>query len=193
MNPIQSHKTGFSQNGLLNQAARQASAQPLASGSPAMVPNGFRWAKRDLPLLWHAPGFDSALLTEVMNEWTEASQGKVQFEAAYRVDSAKLSFEWIDHTVIGRDYEVGHTNRRVQDGQIILANISMIRSPAIDRHLSPAQQNQRLRTTLLHEIGHAIGVEHSSNPIDVMYYRGWQNEHLSVNDAQRVRLMYASY
>lgn len=150
------------------------------------------WEKRNLPLLWNAPDFDNALLESVMHEWVEASGHKISFEHAQRSSEALLCFEWIDQTVMGRDYEVGHTNRRVHDNRITYANISMLRSPAIDRHLTPVQKRQRLRTTLLHELGHALGIEHSNNPEDVMYYRGWQNPHLTSNDAQRIRLLYAS-
>jgi predicted Zn-dependent protease len=165
--------------------ALMASAGFIASQSQE-----FRWAKADLPLLWNAPDFESALLEEVMAEWSEASQGKIAFEAAHYAQSARLHFEWIDRTTLGRDYEVGHTNRQVQGGQILQAQISMIRNPAIDRHLSIGQQKQRFRTTLLHEIGHALGVEHSNSPTDVMYYQGWRNEHLSKNDTQRLLFLY---
>lgn len=151
-----------------------------------------RWAKRDLPLLWVAEDFDTALLESVMSEWCEASGHKISFENAHRNSEAALYLEWVDQAVIGRDYEVGHTNRRIQENRITYAHISLLRNPAIDRHLSPLQKRQRLRTTLLHEIGHALGVEHSNNSEDVMYYRGWKNEHLSHFDAQRIRLLYAS-
>jgi predicted Zn-dependent protease len=186
MNPL--YPSRIPQSPMFSNPVPQAGTQgPLIATDQSL-----RWAKRDLPLLWSAEDFDTPLLESVMAEWSEASGHKIGFEPAQRSSDATLYLEWIDQAVIGRDYEVGHTNRRVQENRIAYAQISLLRNPAIDRHLSPIQKRQRLRTTLLHEIGHALGVEHSNNPEDVMYYRGWQNEHLSTYDAQRIRLLYAS-
>jgi predicted Zn-dependent protease len=188
LRPNISSSPSFSQPPLRVPKPQEAASSLNDLASPA-----FRWAKTDLPILWFAaPGFDRDFLEKAMAEWESASQGKLRFEAAKRTQDARLHFEWIDQSVIGRDYEVGHTNRRVEGGRILSAEISMMRHPIIDRHLSETQQKQRFYTTLLHELGHALGVEHSNNPEDVMYYRGWQNEHLSVQDIQRVCLLYAT-
>ena len=77
-------------------------------------------------------------------------------------------------------------------GLIVSATITLIETPRIDAQLDAGQQQDRLLATLLHELGHALGLEHSPNPDDVMHHRGWRHTRLSENDRSRLRRLYAS-
>lgn len=127
----------------------------------------------------------------VMRQWEAASQGLVRFQLVeFTAEPANILIAWSSETVLGRDFEVGHTNRAVSGKQITQATITLILGPIIDRHLSPKRQRQRLYATILHEAGHALGLEHSENKQDVMYYRGWQRPSLSPGDIQRIQQHY---
>jgi predicted Zn-dependent protease len=75
----------------------------------------------------------------------------------------------------------------------VASQISLIENPVIDQHLSREQQVWRLRSTLLHELGHALGLEHSLCPEHVMYFRGWRNTYLSSGDALAIQKLYPSF
>jgi hypothetical protein len=159
-----------------------------------------RWALSDMPLQISIapnptfPGLEAELM-RAARQWEVASQGLIRFREAGlpqdQHENAHIRILWSNQTTLGRDYEVGHTLRTVQGKRITHAEIILIQVPLIDRHLNPAQQHQRLLTTMLHEMGHALGLEHSELKTDVMYYRGWQNAILSANDIQRLQALYA--
>lgn len=168
-----------------------------------------RWALDQCPLkVWIEPYPESAQSPEdlaantqalfaAMRQWEAATQGAIRFvllPAAPGLQSsasgADMILTWDAQTTLGRDYEVGHTHRQVKGKRLTQATITLITQPLIDGHLNPQQRKQRLYTTVLHETGHALGLEHSDNHRDVMHYRGWQRSYLSENDIQRIRRLY---
>ncbi|MBX2861162.1 MAG: matrixin family metalloprotease [Vampirovibrio sp.] len=131
-----------------------------------------------------------AYIFSVFREWEFASGGLIRLVNAVEV-KADIQVVWAQEAVLGREFEVGHTDRKVSgNGCITQATITLLCSPAIDGSLSAPQQLKRLRATLLHEMGHALGLEHSSNTQDVMHYRGWQNAFLTEGDIQRLKALY---
>lgn len=131
---------------------------------------------------------------QTLRQWEMATQGKLQLVRSL-ADQEDIKIIWRDEPVKGRTFEVGHTDRRVHSYgpgyQIIThATISLLTAPVIDGYLSPRQRYSRLRTTLLHEMGHALGLEHSHSKRDVMHHRGWRNLSLSQGDIDRIQALY---
>lgn len=160
-----------------------------------------RWALEQFPLSVHIepyPNADNMGLTPqeifaVLRQWEAAYPGVLRFQRVENEQaSAHISINWSHDTTLGRDYEVGHTNRTVKNKRITGAEITLIVNPLIDRHIGPQQQRQRLMATILHEVGHALGLEHSENRQDVMYYRGWKHGYLSIGDIQRMKTLYST-
>lgn len=153
-----------------------------------------RWPLGKIPLgvfIEAAPDTDFDFLP-IMRQWEAASQGMIRFCPVLSAHEADIVFVWSDETVCGRDYEVGHANRTVQGRRITRVVITLIREPLIDAHLSPSRRKERLVATILHETGHALGLEHSDRKEDVMHHRGWQRTVLSENDVRRIQLLYRS-
>jgi predicted Zn-dependent protease len=163
-----------------------------------------RWALDRMPLSvyitpspdWLAGERDkrTQLLFTVMRQWEAASGGLIRFRLVnsqpFDPGQADIRIVWADETTLGRDFEVGHAERDVRGAMIQRVTITLIQKPKIDAHLSPVKQQQRLQATILHETGHALGLEHSEQTRDVMYYRGWQQRYLSDNDSRRLQALY---
>jgi hypothetical protein len=153
--------------------------------------------------LFHQGAQLNAILKSVLDEWHRASLGQIQFRPLQNTtDKPQIVIEWSQEPVKGRVFEVGHTRRILKPAlpegfkagrstqYIESVQITLLTHPVIDDYLTLNQQCHRLRTTLLHEIGHALGLEHSPNPVAVMHHRGWQNPTLSLHDAQALQAIY---
>lgn len=144
--------------------------------------------------VWLSPPPDAtwtALVQRAFVEWQAASGTLIGFEWTVRPEQAHIQIKWNDTPVRGRQYEVGHTQRDVVPPHWIRqAQITLLTAPLIDQHLGERQRKDRLYTTVLHEVGHALGLEHTHSKRDVMHHRGWQNKHLSTNDIQRLHQLY---
>jgi hypothetical protein len=159
-----------------------------------------RWPLEQMPLkVWLPPSGDKTLpgphvLFAALRQWEMATDGLIRFQLmdlnTESIEQAHIEFGWCRETTRGRDYEVGHANREMQGSRIRRVSITLIQEPLIDGHLSPTQRQSRLLATVLHEVGHALGLEHSESSQDVMFYRGWRREQLSHNDSRRIRELY---
>jgi predicted Zn-dependent protease len=144
------------------------------------------------------------LLDQALLEWERASLGRLSFVNVKGTNPettpSHIAITWSEEPVKGRNFEVGHTQRVVQTALSGLfqknppwiqhAHITLLKAPIIDQYLNATQQEDRLKTTFLHEIGHALGLEHSTNPGDVMHHRGWKNQCLSYQDAENIQALY---
>jgi predicted Zn-dependent protease len=139
------------------------------------------------------PGLEQALFI-AMRQWEVASLGLIRFKPPSLLpadrDAADILVSWSNETTLGRDHEVGHAKRTVHGKRILHVDITLIAQPLIDGHLSADRRKARLMATILHETGHALGLEHSDQAADVMHYRGWQRPYLSDNDIHRIRTLY---
>lgn len=131
------------------------------------------------------------LFSTVLLAWETFTQGVFRFVEVKSAHVSDIEVLWTDKTTYGRPYELGHADRRVSSaGWIEHVTITLIKNPVIDGRISENQKHERIKATLLHEWGHALGMEHSQNPQDVMYYQGWRNTKLTHGDWQALRMLY---
>ena len=151
-----------------------------------------RWAdRRGMPLtIWIQPqsnisDFSSAFVQEVRNAFDEWDGLRLPVRFAFVDDStdAKIHVTWVDHfsqPISGRTRWA-----RDDDWSITDANITL----AVHHNSGDLLDDDAVRAMALHEIGHLLGLDHTSDSTSVMAPRVRVRQ-LSDADRATVRLIY---
>lgn len=140
-----------------------------------------RWARSVMPLKVYieentaVPGYKpefAATLKDAFESWAEASQGKISFVFTNDKSEAAISCAWTaDQSILGGTEELGLTHTSfTQDGRILEAHIDLY-TLLSETELSKEEIIAKSTSVQLHEIGHALGLGHSQQVYDIMYYR----------------------
>jgi hypothetical protein len=129
----------------------------------AQVPR--HWAKGSVIRLWidtqQMPPNGEALVEKAMQTWTAAAGGRFTIVKAWESTApVRLHF-------MSADYRYGVTSPRVnpQTGLIVKAEVAV----ASDAGRDALERQIIVYLTALHEIGHALGMEHTADINTIMY------------------------
>jgi tetratricopeptide (TPR) repeat protein len=126
------------------------------------------------------------LVEQAFNSWADASGGALKFRFVSIPTDSDLSCEWTDdrsklvHSFASGVTVGGRNSSGERTSRIFL--LIKLGDKSFDK--------DEFYTTALHEIGHSLGLGHSSSTNDVMYFASSNATDLSANDRNRMRQLY---
>ena len=114
------------------------------------------------PIYVHIPEDNQAVTMEhAFQRWQAASSNRLAFKFVEDEEDADITVEFVD-SVDGSDGDVGAYSLTVQGHEIVKANIQIVNNK--DKNYTA----DMMFTTMLHEIGHAIGLSDSGRNFGIM-------------------------
>ncbi len=161
----------------------------------AMVSDGRLTRFAELPITVYVEGLEvqgkeyADDLRYALKEWEDCSDGMVKFQLVDLPDEANISISWIRKLEpIDQEHPLGmaELHRAGKDEFHVEMRIA-----TRDNMTGKPLTHEQIKTVLLHEFGHAIGLwGHSKDEADVMYYAA-DALHPTARDSSTVKMVYS--
>ncbi len=158
-----------------------------------------RWV--GLPIYVYIPEYGkmSRLMQQAFEQWERQSKGVVRFKFVDSPSNANIEVEFVDFVANCNDiHAVGCTEMMTRGGQYYKAYVTIGTKEYIRKYENKQyirklveRQKENIYGVMLHEAGHAIGLEHSANVKSIMFPQDLDSmQYLTDDDLQ---LLYNKY
>lgn len=166
-----------------------------------------RWAQTSLPIKVHitdgngVTGFKSkypSFIDRAFDTWCDASGNRLSYKIVPDSKNADIDVVWISTPI---EIEENGRNRQKQGVARVSANNGVIDSVRVEIDTMNGFQPDRTledsecASVCMHEIGHSLGLDHSTNYCDIMYF-GASSKQTGMPDSRdraTISRLYAGY
>ena len=108
---------------------------------------------------------NSLMMRHAFEEWTRLTNDKIIFVFVKSKDSSQIDVEFVKQIENQSDKAIGLTRRKFYPNRLVHATVYIADKTQQGKSLN----RDEIYTTMLHEIGHAIGLDHTNDKKSVMY------------------------
>lgn len=158
-----------------------------------------RWISQPIYVYIPQFGYFTDLMVKAFKTWESKSDSLVRFQFVDSPRDAQIQVEFLDSvTNCGVEHSVGCTQLATRGRNYYKSVISIatkeykrIYSDGVYTHQQTYRNKDNIFGVMLHEVGHAVGLGHSSNNTSIMYPYDLQSmQYLTQED---LKLLYSKY